>query len=311
MNRPRQPKWSIDSIPDLSGRSAVVTGANTGLGYVTARVLAARGARVILACRSLDRGEAAAQSIRSGQVSGTAEVLALDLANLKSVSHFADAVAGAVDQLDLLVNNAGVMSSGYQRTSDGFEMQFGTNHVGHFALTGLLLPLLERASQPRVVTVSSLGHKMGRMDFDNLQFYGGRGYRNFAAYGRSKLANLLFAFELQRRLEKAGNSTISLAAHPGASQTDLGRHLEGQWFFRVFERALRWVVQDAEQGALPQLRAATDPDAAGGDYFGPGGPAELSGAPVRVRPVRHALNRHDAGQLWDTSCRLTGVRYLD
>jgi NAD(P)-dependent dehydrogenase (short-subunit alcohol dehydrogenase family) len=292
--------WTTTDIPDQSGRTAVVTGANTGLGYETAAALAARGAHVVLAVRNLDKGKAAADLIARRYPGAEVSLQELDLTSLESVREAADQLRTAHDRIDLLVNNAGVMMTPKSTTKDGFELQFGTNHLGHFALTGRLLDRLLATPGSRVVTVSSMGHRAGRIRFDDLQSESR--YNRLSAYGQSKLANLLFTYELQRRL--AGTNTVAVAAHPGGSSSELSRYLPGavQLVFRPLE-------QDTEMGALPTLRAATDPDATGGQYFGPGGLAEMRGYP---RVVASNGRSHDGAvqrRLWTVSEDLTGVTY--
>ncbi|GII00365.1 oxidoreductase [Planobispora takensis] len=294
-------RWSEDDVPEQKGRIAVVTGANSGIGLETARVLAARGATVVIACRDTARAERAADLIGY-----PVEVLRLDLASLDSVRQAAQELRDRHDRLDLLINNAGVMVPPLTRTADGFELQFGTNHLGHFAFTGLLLDLLLPVPGSRVVTVASMAHHRGRIDFDDL--HSERSYDRVAAYGRSKLANLLFTYELQRRLSAAGAQTAALAAHPGVAPTELARHLPGVLRF-LNDTAGRLVLQRPEMGALATLRAATDPRAEGGSYYGPSGLGGMRGHPGRVRSNARS---HDAAvqvRLWEESERLTGVVY--
>ncbi len=302
-------RWSVADVPDLGGRVAVVTGANSGLGLHTAEVLALRGARVFLACRDPRRGDAAAEGLASG-AGVPPSVLPLDLADLGSVARAAARLADEVDHVDILVNNAGIMAVPFARTVDGFESQFATNHLGHFALTGRLLPLLlSRGS--RVVTTSSQLHRLGTIDGDHPE--GPDRYRPFAAYGRSKLANLLFAFELDRRAAASGAPVVSVAAHPGYAATNLSRSgpARGARRLELVATALgeRLLAQSAADGALPQLRAVTEPDVPGGTYFGPGGLLGLRGSPVRVAPSRRSLDRATAEALWAWSERATGVVY--
>jgi NAD(P)-dependent dehydrogenase (short-subunit alcohol dehydrogenase family) len=300
-------RWNAEEIPDQDGRTAIVTGANSGLGRIVARELARHGARVIIASRDNTKGAEAARAIIGAFPSSTVEAAQLDLANLSSIRAFANRVRAGNDHIDLLINNAGVMAAPYRRTADGFELQFGTNHLGHFALTGLLLPLLYDRPDARVVTVSSNNHKAGRMRFDDLQ--GERRYSRWGAYAQSKLANLLFAFELERRLKAGGRRLISVAAHPGYSATNL--QLSGPPPHERFVMSLtnRLFAQSAQMGALPLLYAATAPDLPGGSYVGPGGSREMRGHPVLVRAIRRAYDQEDARRLWDISERLTGVVY--
>lgn len=267
-------------IPGLTGKTAVVTGANRGIGLEVARGLAGKGAQVVLAVRDTRRGEAAAAAIRATSPGASVEVMALDLADLASVHRFAAAVRSRWHALDLLINNAGVGSASLRRTADGFELVFGTNHLGHFALTGLLLPALSGPSAERVVTVASLAHGRGRIDFGNLD--ASRGYANFRAYSQSKLANLLLAYELHRRLSAAGAGLLSVAAHPGWAATDMNiRPLEERRRLRdeLALRLTRRLAATPAQGAHPILYAATSPRVRGGDYIGPAGRSGLWGPP--------------------------------
>jgi NAD(P)-dependent dehydrogenase (short-subunit alcohol dehydrogenase family) len=287
--------WTADDIPDLSGRTAVVTGGNSGIGYHTAEQLARHGARVVVASRSPEKGRAAARDVGG-------EWAALDLADLASVRAFAEGFTGP---LDLLVNNAGVMAIPRQQTVDGFEMQFGTNHLGHFALTGLLLPaLLASANQPRVVSVSSGEHHKGSIDFDDLMSE--HSYGQMRAYQRSKLANLLFTFELQRRADAAGVDLLSVAAHPGFAATNLG-HSGNPLLVIGVRLGQALIAQSAAMGALPTLYAATAPDVKGGEYFGPDGRGEMRGYPTRVQASKAAQDPGAAQRLWAVSEKLTGV----
>jgi len=295
--------WRESDVPEQAGRTALVTGANSGIGFETARVLAERGAAVVLACRDPGKASAAAASIAAAAPRASLSVVRLDLASLASIRAAAEELREAHDRLDLVINNAGLMMPPYGRTEDGFELQFGTNHLGHFALTGLLLDRMMGVPGSRVVTLSSNGHRMGRIDFGNLQWE--HGYRRPAAYGRSKLANLLFTYELQRRLAAAGAATAALAAHPGTSRTELTRHLPA-WM-----RAGALVVpnQSSAMGALPTLRAATDPGAQGGEYYGPAGFGEFTGPARRVESSARSRDGEAARRLWDESERLTEVTY--
>jgi NAD(P)-dependent dehydrogenase (short-subunit alcohol dehydrogenase family) len=304
--------WQASHIPEQSGRTAVVTGANSGIGLIAARELARAGAAVTLACRNVEKGQAAAESIRSTVPGARVDVAELDLADLSSVRAFAESFAPA--GLDLLINNAGVMATPRRETADGFELQIGTNHLGHFALTGLLLGRLRAGSEARVVTVSSPAHRTGRINFDDLQ--GERRYMRWAAYGQSKLANLLFAFELDRRLRASGVGLRSVAAHPGYAATNLqsaGPSVGGGIFAAVNTGVMKLtnhiVAQSAEDGALPTLYAATFPDLAGGTFVGPDGFMEMRGSPQPVGSSGAARNFEDARRLWRVSEQLTGVTY--
>ena len=297
--------WDAQRIPDQSGRIAVVTGANSGLGLVTARELARKGAQVVLACRNLDKGRAALGGCEQSASGAPPELEELDLASLTSVHAFAERFKEEHDGLDILVNNAGVMAPPRQRTADGFELQFGTNHLGHFALTGHLLPLMEGRDDARVVTLSSTAHKTGRIAFDNLN--GDRRYFRWRAYGQSKLANLLFALELDRRLRAAESTVKSLAAHPGYAATNLQSAAAPLVDRLVMKLGNAVIAQSDEMGALPTLFAATQPGLEGGMYIGPDGPAEQRGYPKVVQPNRAARDEETARRLWEVSEQLTGV----
>lgn len=311
--------WTADEIPDLSGLIAVVTGGNSGIGEIECRELSLHGATVILACRNQEKGDAAAARIRSrlvgDQAAGEVEVRPLDLASLDSIRSFAaELAAERPDGIDLLVNNAGVMATPRLETEDGFEMQIGTNHFGHFALTGLLFDSLKKRPGSRIVTVSSIAARMGKLNFDDLN--GRNGYRRWAAYGQSKLANLVFAIDLQSLISEAGLDMSSLAAHPGVAATNLttaGNDLDkgimgtlSRPFLKLNDLLL---AQSAEDGALPVLRAATDPGLPGGAYIGCDGPGETRGKPVIVAPRKIAFNREVADRLWKASVAATGVEF--
>jgi len=301
------PKWTAEQIPDQKGRTAIVTGANSGLGLIVARELARAGAKVIMTSRDAEKGAKALATIKAAHPAANVEVAPLDLANLASVRAFAQRILDHHDELDILVNNAGVMAAPYSRTVDGFELQFGTNHLGHFALTGLLLPAFKQRVGTRVVTVASNNHKAGSMRLEDLQ--GEQRYSRWGAYAQSKLANLLFMYELDRRLKAAGLPMISVAAHPGYSATNLqlsGPLLQERLFLRL---ANRFIAQSAEIGALPILYAATYPDVPGGSYVGPDGSAEMRGYPTLVQPTNKAKDAEVANRLWQISEKLTGVRY--
>ncbi len=292
-------------IPDQHGRIALITGANSGIGLEAARELARAGAHVIMACRNTPKGESAAASIRTALPEADLEVAQLDLASLESVRDFAGRYPH--ERLDLLINNAGVMAAPYSKTVDGFELQLGTNHLGHFALTGLLLDTLLGTAGSRVVTVSSTAHKIGRIDFDDLQHE--RSYRRWPAYGQSKLANLLFALELDRRLRTAEADVLSVAAHPGYAATNLQFAATPSRIERVGSVLLNHVVaQSAERGAQPTLYAAVA-DIPGGSFVGPDGLGEMRGNPKLVTPTRAARDPDSARRLWETSEELTGVRF--
>jgi NAD(P)-dependent dehydrogenase (short-subunit alcohol dehydrogenase family) len=302
--------WTENDTPDQRGRVALITGANSGIGWDNARVLAARGARVLLGARSPERGADAVARIQALHPEADVRLLQVDLSDLDSVARAADEVRSGEERLDLLINNAGLMMVPESKTAQGFEMQLGVNHLGHFALTGHLLPMLQKAASSRVVSVSSNGHKFGRMRFEDLHWE--RDYSPVGAYAQSKLANLLFTFELQRRLDAAGEAVHALAAHPGGSNTNLGHENPGGLGYSllhalrpVFERFL---LQSAAMGALPTLRAAVDPEAKGGEYYGPDGWGEQRGHPVRVDSNDRSKNLEDARRLWEVSEQATGVK---
>jgi NAD(P)-dependent dehydrogenase (short-subunit alcohol dehydrogenase family) len=299
-------KWTTADIPDQSGRVAVITGANTGLGFETAAALAEKGAHVVLAVRNLDKGKDAALLIQRRSPHADIALQELDLTSLESTRAAAEQLRADHDRIDLLINNAGVMYTPKGKTKDGFELQFGTNHLGHFAFTGLLLEKLLPVAGSRVVTISSVGHRiLADIHFDDLQWE--RSYNRVRAYGQAKLANLLFTYELQRRLAARG-TTIAAAAHPGFSDTELMRHIPSG-LMSVFQVAAPVITQDAAAGALPQLRAATDPGVLGGQYYGPDGFAQSQGHP---KVVGSSKKSHDADlqrRLWTVSEELTGVTY--
>ena len=304
--------WAAADMPSQHGRTALVTGANSGIGFHAAAELARHGAVVLLACRDAGRGEAARGAILRQVPAAAVELVALDLADLDSVARLAGQLAGRAGGLDLLINNAGVMAVPRRRvTAQGFELQFGTNHLGHFALTLRLLPVLLARPGSRVVTVTSLVHRLGSIRLDDLNSE--HDYGRWRAYSQSKLANALFTLELDRRLRAAGGVTISVGAHPGYSNTGLmtsGPRLGGGGIFaRVMALAGPFAGQPAAQGALPVLRAASDPQARGGDYYGPRGLAQSRGAPRHVRYSMTARDEQLAGRLWQASEALTGVSF--
>ncbi|MDA2891670.1 SDR family NAD(P)-dependent oxidoreductase [Mycolicibacterium sp. BiH015] len=294
--------WTTADIPDQSGRTAVITGANTGLGFETAKALAEKGAHVVIAVRNTAKGDQAAARIR-----GDVEVQELDLTSLASINAAADALKSRFDKIDLLINNAGVMTTPKGTTKDGFELQFGTNHLGHFALTGLLLDKLLDVDGARIVTVSSNGHKMGgAIHWDDLQWE--RSYSRMGAYTQSKLANLLFTYELQRRLAPRGK-TIAVAAHPGTATTELARSLPRPVERAFLAAAPKLFAQTPDGGALPTLRAATDPGVLGGQYYGPDGIGQQRGAPVVVASSAQSYDVEQQRRLWEISEELTKVTF--
>ncbi|MFJ8842402.1 oxidoreductase [Streptomyces cyaneofuscatus] len=303
---PKQP-WTVERIPDQSGRVAVVTGANSGLGLATARALARRGGRVILAVRDEEKGRRAVADITAGQPGAKLEVRRLDLADLDSVRAFSDALHADRPRLDLLVNNAGVMAPPRSSGAQGHELQFAANHLGHFALTGLLLDLLEQGQDPRVTTVTSVNHRKARLDFDNLN--GERGYKPMVFYDRSKLANAVFGHELHRRLAAVGSPVRSVLAHPGYTATRLQTSAPTGLVKLLFGRVLLPLAQRPDAGALPQLYAATAPGVRGGELIGPDGRGELRGGPTRVPLAPVATDAETGRRLWEVSEELTDVRF--
>ena len=295
--------WNINDAPDQKGRIAIVTGANIGLGYDTALALAGKGCGVVLACRNMDKAKAARGQILARYPKAHIECHALDLSSLKSVRSFATVFTKSHKKLDLLINNAGIMMPPFSLSEDGFESQLAANYLGHFALTGLLLPVLTKTRGSRVVSLSSLAHNWSEIRFDDLTFK--NGYSKRGAYGQSKLACLMFAYELNRRLRKAGLKTLSVAAHPGVAVTNLAQH-----FPRFLTLFFPLVGQYAANGALPTLYAALGDDINGGDYCGPRSMRQMRGAPVKVGSNRASKDRPAAERLWKLSEELTGVSFL-
>ncbi|MBD3644894.1 oxidoreductase [Alcanivorax sp.] len=296
--------WRPAMMPDLSGKTILVTGANSGIGLEAVKLFAGKGAEVIMACRNVEKAEVAAAEVRAVVPEARLVIMALDLADLASVKAFADAVKQRFATLDVLLNNAGLMAPPLQRTKDGFEIQFGTNHLGHFALTGQLLELLEAADAPRIVQISSLAHRGGKLMWGNLNAE--KSYSRWAFYCQSKLANLIFARDLNRRLEKAGSKVHAYAAHPGYSATHLQKTMPGGGLFNTI------MAQTAEKGCLPGVMAATSPDVKPGGYYGPDGRImELRGYPAPAFARKITDNKTVAQRLWQESERLTGVCYLN
>ena len=306
-------RWSKDRTPNLTGKLAVVTGGNSGLGFETVKALADKGAHVVLASRSIANGKAAREKIKAKVPHADIEIMRIDLGNLKTVREFAAVYTAKYKQLDILVNNAGIMMPPQGKTRDGLELQLGINHFGHFALTGLLFDTLRNTPHARIVNVSSVAHRLyGDMDLSDLQFEKG-GYTPSRAYGRSKLANLMFTYELHRRLQNTECTLISVAAHPGFSNTNLSRNIEKRTLMRIARMVLVPlmfpVIQSAARGALPQIRAATDPRVKGGEYYGPHGLFELKGRPVLVESTDTSHDKEIAAKLWSISEELTGVHF--
>lgn len=292
--------WTTENISDLSGVTAIVTGANSGIGYETAKTLAGKGASVILAVRSKNKGNVAIETIKNDLPDAKIEIIDLDLSSLESVKSFVDKFSKKHKVLDILVNNAGVMVPPYSKTNDGFELQFGTNHLGHFTLTGLLLPFIKQSEKGRIVTVSSVAHRRGNINFEDLNWET-RDYNAWQAYADSKIANLYFTYELARRLNDT--NIQALASHPGYTRTNLQKN---SLFFRILNPFLS---QKPSMGALPSLRAATDKDAKSGEFYGPGGRSEYRGHPVKVDSVELAKDKEIAKKLWSVSENLTGVKF--
>jgi len=301
--------WNLNYIPDLSGKYIIVTGGNSGLGFEAIKALSNKNAHIILACRNLSKGEKAKSDILKQSPKADINVMELDLASLESVRNFASNYKKNHTTLDVLINNAGIMMVPYGLTTDGFEKQLGTNHLGHFALTGLLLDVLKKSPASRVVNVSSIAHRSGEMIFDNLLFENGKDYTPMKSYGRSKLANLLFTFELQRFFEANKIDCSAIAVHPGVSDTDLFDHVAPNWVLKALHPLFSLMIQPASMGALPELRAATDPNAKGGEYYGPDGKREMKGYPVLVNATNAAKSKEDAKKLWEISEKLTSIIY--
>ena len=305
---PRRDRWTAEDIPDLTGKVVVVTGGNSGIGFGAVKAVARKGAETVIASRSPERGQAALDALKAEIPNARAELMLLDLTSLASVERFATEFSERYSRLDVLANNAGIMVIPYAKTEDGFERQVGTNHLGHFALTGRLLDVLVATPGARVVNVSSLAHKRAELDLDNLLYEKG-GYSEWGAYGRSKLLNMLFTYELQRRFERAGVDAHSLAAHPGFSASNLTGHMADRWHLRIALPIFNRLIQGPDMGALPTLRAGTDPEATGGQYFGPGRLNETTGHPVLVEASAEAHDEADGKRLWELSEELTDVRY--
>lgn len=294
-------KWSAANIPDQSGRIIIITGSNSGIGFWMAKYLAQKGARIIMACRSEERAQTAKEKILNQQPDAIIEVEILDLASLKSVKEFSERIHQKHERLDILINNAGVMMTPKWQTEDGFEYQIGINHFGHFALTNQLLSLLEKTENSRIVSLSSMAHKSGKINLGNLNWKGKR-YSRWKVYAQSKLANLMFAIELDRKLQARNSTTRSLAAHPGVSRTKLGRH------FPLGNLGL-FFTQAPKKGALPALRAATDPSAIQYPYWGPRGIMEAAGYPKKATIKKKASNQNVANQFWKESENLTKTTF--
>lgn len=302
-------KWTISHIPDLEGKTIIVTGGNSGLGFEATKAFAEKGAEVIIACRSIEKGETAKVEILNKHPKAKIQLMQLDLADLKSVRDFADKFNKKYSQLNILLNNAGIMMTPYGKTKDGIELQQGTNHFGHFALTGLLMDRLKATPNSRVVNVSSLAHRNGDVDFSNLLYEKAKSYTPMSAYSRSKLQNLLFTFELQRYFHSNNIDCIVTVAHPGISDTNLFNGIGGGLARKLMMPLFKALVQPASMGALPLMRAAVDRSAKAGDYYCPSGLGQMKGYPVVRLANKHAYNTKDAKKLWELSESLTGVRF--
>ncbi|MGB0931289.1 MAG: oxidoreductase [Chitinophagales bacterium] len=302
-----KPNWSLNNVPLQKGRIAIITGANTGLGFETALALASKNMEVVLACRNMEKAQAAKLKILQKFSNAKVECLQIDLSSLQSVRDFARNFSEEYERLDLLINNAGIMIPPFSLTKDGFESQMAANYFGHFLLTSLLLPTIRNTPNSRIVSLSSIAHKSGKINFDDLQSK--NKYSAVQAYAQSKLACLMFAYELQRRLENVESDTISVAAHPGISDTELSRHIPKLASMLLVPVFTTFITHKPAKGALPTLRAALDENAKGGDYFGPDGWREFKGKPIKVRSTRRSKNEETAKKLWEVSERLTGTAY--
>lgn len=298
--------WTAKDIPNQEERIAVITGSSSGIGYETAKELARHKATVILACRNLEKAEQARSHILTDIPDAKVEFIQLDLASLKSIRQAANEIRSKFKKIDLLVNNAGVMWPDYNLTEDNFELQFGINHLGHFALTGLLLDQMLHVPGSRIVSVSSIDHRQGTINFDDLQSR--KKYDRYASYSQSKLANLMFSYELQRQLSSIGAETIAVSAHPGISKSNLLRHAN-LWYNIVKQTIGQFIMQSSFMGALPTLRAATDPNVKGGEFYGPSGWNEYNGYPKRVESNELSHNVNMQRKLWEVSEKLTGIKY--
>ncbi len=299
-------KWTKEDIPDLTGKVIIVTGGNSGLGFESGKAFAEKGAHVVLTSRSVEKGEQAKNEM--GAVKGNIKIMSLDLQDYTSIENFAKEFKAKYNRLDVLLNNAGIMMTPYFKTKDGLEGQMGINHFGHFKLTGHLLNVIKRTPGSRVVNVSSNAHKRGTMDFANLMFEKG-GYSSVKAYGRSKLSNLLFTYELQRFFEKNNIDSIAVAAHPGVSRTNLARYIDNKFWFKLMYPLFKIFTQNQAQGALPEIYAAVAPEVKGGEFYGPDGFKEMKGYPVKVESNEASHNEGEAKILWNVSEKITGVKF--
>ena len=302
-------KWTLADMPDLSGKVIIVTGGNGGLGFQTVKAFANKGAEVVIACRSDKKGEAAKTEIQKLQPDAKIAVMKLDLSDFSSVRSFADTFNAGYNQLDILLNNAGIMMTPYGKTVDGIELQQGTNYFGHFLLTGLLMEKLRSTPKSRVVCVSSIAHKTGKMNFHDLLYEKDEKYTPMGAYSRSKLEALHFTFGLQHYFKSNKIDAIATVAHPGVSDTNLFNQIGSDFFRKLFMPLFKWFVQPADMGALPLLRAAVDPEAKGGEFYGPDGIGGVKGYPVVVRAKKHAYKEKHTRKLWKYSEKITGIKF--
>lgn len=301
--------WTTENIPPLTGKTIIVTGGNSGLGYESVKAFAKKGAQVIMTCRNIEKGKHALKHILHHQKEAKIEIMQLDLMNFDSIRKFANEFKQNHNQLHVLLNNAGIMKVPYRLTKDGIESQQGTNYFGHYVLTALLLENLKNTPGSRVVNVSSLAHRFGEIDFENLLYEGARDYTSMKAYGRSKLENLLFTYELQRFFETNKIQCIAVAAHPGVSDTNLFSHIGGKFLQKLFKPLFSLFVQPSAMGALPQLRAAVDLQVKGGEFYGPNGRKQMKGYPVVVSSNETANDKEIARRLWEVSAKITGVKF--
>jgi NAD(P)-dependent dehydrogenase (short-subunit alcohol dehydrogenase family) len=300
----KKQNWSLEQVPDLTGKVIIVTGANSGLGFEATKVFAKNNATVVMACRNLERANASIQKIKEEIPNANLHLIQLDLSDLSTVDTFVESFKKSYSKLDVLLNNAGIMAIPYQLTKDGFETQNGVNHLGHFVLTSKLFDVLKSTKNSRIVNVASMAHKFGKMDFDNYLFEKGK-YSKWRSYGRSKLSNLLFTYELDRRIKEQNIDIKVFAAHPGVSSTELGRYSKAGKLSTFFTNIGFSFAQPQSKGALPEIRACVEEDAVSGTYFGPSGFMELKGRAVIVKSNKRSHSLDDAKKLWDVSETLT------
>ncbi len=301
--------WTETNIPNLNNKTIVVTGANSGIGFEAVKLFAKNGAEVVMACRSTERGQRAFDDIKAEHPQASLTLMSLDLASFQSIRAFSKQLHERFQKIDILLNNAGIMMTPFGVTVDGIEQQQAVNHFGHFLLTSLVFDLIKNADQPRIVNIASIAHKYGKMNFDNLFYQNGKGYNSMTAYGRSKLENLLFTYELARRVEAAGLDIKVLAAHPGVATTNLGSRIHAKWYYKVFKVFTSSLSQDAYMGSLPGVRAAVDPDAQNGTYYGPDGFNEMKGNPVVVSSNKRSHDKDAQARLWTLSEQLTNSTF--